>query len=350
MSKKQGKTKKNVFGLVSKIGSFIKKGGSNQDNTQSSGRSGDQTENETPRKNFNIHISEDNQEIFAIGDDDEEEEEDDYEEDESNEKDTKEKNDENISKDNNKQKITNTKEQNEINNEIKNEIKDKIDKKESIKEEKKEEDDIQNEKNIIIEEENIKDLKNNANSNTAEESEKIINNVKEKQENNNKINIEEENKDEENILYNNIISTCHFYLKKGNDFNSNDIFCFPVLKNTKKKSVFQKIGFFKKPKYDLLNYKLFIDENLIYLAKDIIIDKTNIYKRRISNVYKVKNIINYSSSKGENNNYHIYIEIINKNGILKDKEFFIEEKYFSFFNEEIKKSLKLYGGMYMKNK
>lgn len=339
MSKKQGKTKKNVFGLVSKLGSLIKKGGNNQDNSENSGKSRATTENDTPRKNFNIHISEDNQEVFAIGDDDEEEEEEDYEEDENNKKDSKEKNNENI---NNIKEIN----KNEIKSENKKEKEDKkIEKKEeNIKEEKKEEE-IKNKKGNIIQEDTDKDLKNNINSNLVKENNKIGEN---NNENNNKINIEE-NKDEENIVYNNT-DTCHLYLKKGNDFNSNEILCFPILKNCKRKGVFKKIGFFKKPKYDLLNFKIFIDENFIYLAKDIIIDKKNIHKRRISKVLKVKNIINYSYSKGENNNYHVIIEIINKNGILKKKEFYIDEKYFTSFNEEITKSLKLFGGMYMKNK
>ncbi len=150
----------------------------------------------------------------------------------------------------------------------------------------------------------------------------------------------------ENIIKDNI-ETCHLYMKKGNDFNSNEIYCIPVCRNKKKKSVFQKIGFFKKPKYDLINYILFFDECFIYLSKDIIIDKLNTSKRRINNVLKIKNIINYTSSK-ENNKYRVLIEIINKNGITKQKEFFIENNFFTIFDEEINKSLKLYGGLYMK--
>ena len=107
--------------------------------------------------------------------------------------------------------------------------------------------------------------------------------------------------------------------------------------------MFQKIGFFKKQKYDLVNYKLFFDECFIYLSKDIIIDKKDNSKRRINNVLKIKNIINYSTKKDQNNKYHIIIEIINKNEIIKNKEIFIEEKYFKNFNEEMNKSLKLYG-------
>ena len=149
---------------------------------------------------------------------------------------------------------------------------------------------------------------------------------------------------------NNYFETCHICLKKGNDFNSNEMQCFPIVRNKKKKSMFQKIGFFKKPKYDLVNYKLFFDECFIYLSKDIIIDKKDNSKRRINNVLKIKNIINYSTKKDQNNKYHIIIEIINKNEIIKNKEIFIEEKYFKNFNEEMNKSLKLYGGLYMKNK
>ena len=98
MSKKQGKSKKNVFGLVSKLGSFIKKGGNNANNPENNDGTG---ENEAPKKNFNIHISEDNLEVFAIGDEEEEEEED---EEEKEVKDKKEKNEKNELRDNKENK------------------------------------------------------------------------------------------------------------------------------------------------------------------------------------------------------------------------------------------------------
>ena len=71
MSKKE-KSKKNVFGLVSKLGNLIKgtSSSNNSDNMDTSAG-----ENEFPKKNFNIHISEDNQEQIDLGDEEEEEEE-----------------------------------------------------------------------------------------------------------------------------------------------------------------------------------------------------------------------------------------------------------------------------------
>jgi hypothetical protein len=180
------------------------------------------------------------------------------------------------------------------------------------------------------------------------------NNIDRKEENiindNNKINNEEklENSINENRL-NEHFETCHLCLKKGNDFNSDEIYCIPIIRNKKKKSVLQKFGLFKKPKYDLVNYKIFFDECFIYLSKDIVIDKKNTNKRRINNVLKIKNIINFNTKK-EQNNYFVTIDIYNKNGVLKNKEFFVEEKYFEYFNKEINKSLELYGGLYMKSK
>ena len=366
MSKKQGKSKKNVFGLVSKLGSFIKKGGNNPDNAETSGKTGS-TENETPRKNFNIQISDDNLEVFAIGDEEEEEEEDEEENEVKDKKDKKEKED-------NKEKNEEIKNEEistiQSDNKTEEKIDNNINKNEKIQ-------NIENEKKQSSEKEkNIENNNNIINTNKEEKEEKNIikNNINEENKENIDMNniintkseniINENNKDTEKIKDNdkkeyeiptkeNIIKdnseTCHLYMKKGNDFNSNEIYCYPIIRNKKKKSVFQKIGFFKKPKYDLVKYLLFFDEYFIYLSKDIIIDKRNVANRRINNILKIKNIINYSATK-EQNNYHIIIEIINKNGIIKNKELFIEEKYFNDFDKEIKKSLKLYGGLHMNKK
>ena len=390
MSKKQVKTKKNVFGLVSKIGSLIKKGNSTSnidsvETARSSGTSG----SETPRKNFNIQISDDNQEIFAVGDDEEEEEEDE----EENGKEIEDKK-EKENKNNINENISLGDKDNKIDKEIKNENINPDIKKEAIEKEKGNEN---NNKDISVKEEEEKpkqnDINNNLNDsnniNNAKNEEKVVkdnanindkevkkinenssdskiieeNNKKDnnankneiKKENNinndnNKINEEEkiENNIKENTL-NEHFETCHLCLKKGNDFNSDEIYCIPIIRNKKKKSVLQKFGLFKKPKYDLVNYKIFFDECFIYLSKDIIIDKKNTNKRRINNVLKIKNIINFSTKK-EQNNYFVTIDIYNKNGVLKNKEFFVEEKYFEYFNKEINKSLELYGGLYMKSK
>ena len=364
MSKKQGKSKKNVFGLVSKIGSLIKKGGNNPDNNETPGRSG-LNDKDTTKRNFNIHLSEDNLEVFQIGDEEEEEEEDEDEKEKEKEKENKEdkkeekkeeekkeeknENDKNISENTKNEEITN-KNQNNINNinndEIINENEDNITNI-KIQDNKILNNNIDNTNINNINEENKENINNNIN-NIKEESD---NNKENKDNKDNKDNedIKNENKNKENLM-NNYFETCHICLKKGNDFNSNEMQCFSIVRNKKKKSMFQKIGFFKKPKYDLVNYKLFFDECFIYLSKDIILDKKDNSKRRINNVLKIKNIINYTSTKEQNNKYHIIIEIINKNGNLKNKELYIEEQYFKSFNEEINKSLKLYGGLYKKNK
>ena len=365
MSKKQGKSKKNVFGLVSKLGSLIKKGGNNQDSTESTVKTGS-GENETPRKNFNIHISEDNLEVFAVGDEEDEEEEDEEENEikdsnEKKEKDEKEeistkqeknKTEEKLDNNNNNNEETKTFEKENNNNKIsnneemkKNEMNTNNNSIDVNKEEKEQKDIIKN--NINLVEENKENIQINNIINTHLEN-KINENKK-----NTEITKEKHKSDLDIPNFESVIKdnseTCHLYLKKGNDFNSNEINCYPIIRNKKKKSVFQKIGFFKKQKSDLVNYKLFFDEYFIYLSKDIIVDKKNVEKRRISNILKIKNIINYSTTK-EKNNYRIIIEIINKNGIIKNKELFIEEKYFEAFNKDINYSLKLYGGLHMNKK
>ena len=392
MSKKQVKTKKNVFGLVSKIGSLIKKGNSasnieSVETARSSGTSG----SETPRRNFNIQISDDNQEIFAVGDDEEEEEEDEEENEkeikDKKEKESKDNKNENIISDDKDKKIDKEIKNEYINPDIKNEAKENENKNKDIsaKEEEKQKQNIKNSNlndnnsinnvknetkvnkdNTNIDDKEVKKIdENNSNSKIIEEKNKKenINEIKEENNINNDNNIKEENiindnnkinKEEktENIKENTLnehFETCHLCLKKGNDFNSDEIYCIPIIRNKKKKSVLQKFGLFKKPKYDLVNYKIFFDECFIYLSKDIVIDKKNTSKRRINNVLKIKNIINFNTKK-EQNNYFVTIDIYNKNGVLKSKEFFVEEKYFEYFNKEINKSLELYGGLYMKSK
>ena len=393
MSKKQVKTKKNVFGLVSKIGSLIKKGNSasnieSVETARSSGTSG----SETPRRNFNIQISDDNQEIFAVGDDEEEEEEDEEENEkeikDKKEKESKDNKNENIISDDKDKKIDKEIKNENINPDIKNEAKENENKNKDIsaKEEEKQKQNIKNSNlndnnsinnvknetkvnkdNTNIDDKEVKKIdENNSNSKIIEEKNKKenINEIKEENNINNDNNIKEENIINDNNKINNeeniensikentlkeYFETCHLCLKKGNDFNSDEIYCIPIIRNKKKKSVLQKFGLFKKPKYDLVNYKIFFDECFIYLSKDIVIDKKNINKRRINNVLKIKNIINFNTKK-EQNNYFVTIDIYNKNGVLKNKEFFIEEKYFEYFNREINKSLELYGGLYMKSK
>ena len=411
MSKKE-KSKKNVFGLVSKLGNLIKgtSSSNNSDNMDTSAG-----ENEFPKKNFNIHISEDNQEQIDLGDEEEEEEE----EEENSQEEKKEsknvnkiKNDndekrENIEiKDENKnidKEIKNN--ENKINDEILTDEKDK-NKKEEISENIKKENIDENDKNEEIKENNIenkeinennkkeemkedikKEEKRNEKEDKIKEENNINNNIekievknniikeedkkesKEKNnsinENNNIINIdtnEEKTKEEKkeettdiaelNIEEEDINETCHIYLKPGNDFNSKEMYCLPIskIKLGKKKSLFQKINVFKKAKTETINYKIFFEDNFIYFANDIIIDKNDESMRRINKIYNIRNILNYTSNKdAENKKYKIMIEIMNKKNIKKSKEYLIEEQYFKEFNDELIKKLKLYGDKLIKN-
>ena len=350
MSKKE-KTRRKVFGLVSKLGSFIKKGGGA--NTSNDNMDTSAGENETPKKSFNIHISEDNQEEIEIADDEEEEEEEDEPKQEtkkdlSNNEENKDKDKDIIGqkeKNNNDDNILEKKDNNDLENITNNQINSK-----SNGEEIKKENNIENdsEKNSI---KNIpqKDLKYNSdNIDLNKENISINDNKKEELliERHN-IQIKEEEKDnikKENIIEN-INEVCHLYLKAGNDFNSKEIYCIPItqIKNRKKKSIFQKMNVFKKVKNEVINFKIFFEENFIYFAKDIIVDKKNKDLRRISKVYNIRNISNYISNKDlESNKYKIEIEIMNKKLVTKSKEYFIEEEYYKEFNDEMNKKLKLF--------
>ena len=415
MSKKE-KSKKNVIGLVSKLGNLIKgtSSSNNSDNMDTSAG-----ENEFPKKNFNIHISEDNQEQIDLGDEEEEEEE---EEENSQEEKKESKNVNQIKNDNDEKKenieikdeiknidkeIKNN--ENKINDEILTDEKDK-NKKEEISENIKKENIDENDKNEEIKENNIenkeinennkkeemkedikKEEKRNEKEDKIKEENNIKNNIEKIEEKNNNIIKEEdkkESKETNNIINenNNMINidnneektngenitkkeettditelnieeedineTCHIYLKPGNDFNSKEMYCLPIskLKLGKKKSLFQKINVFKKAKTEIINYKIFFEDNFIYFANDIIIDKNDESMRRINKIYNIRNILNYTSNKDEENKkYKIMIEIMNKKNIKKSKEYLIEEQYFKEFNDELIKKLKLYGDKLIKN-
>ena len=378
MSKKE-KSKKNVFGLVSKLGNLIKGSSSSNNSDTSSG------ENEIPKKNYNVHISEDNQEQIELGDEEEEEEEDEEkpQEEKKESKETKnnsdEKNDKNKFNDENKnidKDKDNKNTVNEINREISNVKKEdnKIEEKEKEINEIKQNEEIKddNKKEEIKDSNNINqniekiEEKNNILKEENKEKVNVINNIIEENKNNinNDINeekINEENNTEtsdisningENIKEEDINEACHLYLKKGNDFNYKDIYCFSItkIKLRKKKSLFQKINVFKKAKNEIIKYIIFFEDNFIYLANDIIIDKNNDEFRRINKIYNIRDILSYTNNKDEKNKkYKITFEIMNKKNIKKNKEYFIEEQYFKEFNDELKTKLKLYGDKLNKN-
>ena len=351
MSKKE-KPRRKVFGLVSKLGNLIKKGGGT--NTSNDNMDTSAGENETPKKSFNIHISEDNQEEIEIADDEEEEEEEDEPEQKAktvlknNEED---KDNNSNSKDNNNNKNDNnleSKNKNDLTNINNNQINSN-----SNNQEIKNENNISNENKNNSEKNNAqKDSNNNSNDIISNKENRIPNNNNKKEETkeiknkeikeNENINIKEED------IIKNINEVCHLYLKKGNDFNSKEIYCIPItqIKNRKKKSVLQKMNVFKKVKNEVINFKIFFEENFIYFAKDIIIDKKNKDSRRICKIYNIRNIINYSSNKEiGSNKYKIEIDILNKKFIKKSKEYFVEETYYKDFNDIMNKKLKLYVDM-----
>ena len=352
MSKKE-KPRRKVFGLVSKLGNLIKKGGGT--NTSNDNMDTSAGENETPKKSFNIHISEDNQEEIELADDEEEEEEEEDEPQQKAKTDLKdnEEDKDNISnlkdKNNKDDKNLESKNNNDLENINNNQI-NSISKNEEIKNKNN----ISNDNKNNNEKDNAqKDLKNNSNNIMSNKENRILNNNNNKKEETKEINNEEIKENEKNNvkeedIIKNINDVCHLYLKKGNDFNSKEIYCIPItqIKNKKKKSVLQKMNVFKKVKNEVINYKIFFEENFIYFAKDIIIDKKNKDSRRICKIYNIRNISNYTSNKElGSNKYKIEIDIMNKKFIKKSKEYFIEETYYKDFNDIMNKKLKLYVDM-----
>ena len=352
MNKKE-KTKRNVFGLVSKLGNLIKKGTTttNTDNVDTSAG-----ENDIPKRNFNIHISEDNQEEIEIGDEEEEEEE---EENEQEKK--KDLNDIKEDKKNIEEKNKENKDANNINNEV-NMVQNDNDNNNKLTTNNKEEiktQEIKEETSINKEKEKNQEEKND----TQKEKEEIIqynkiisndknveikNEIKEEKLNSeNNINNNEKSDfiEEEEIKEEDINEACHLYLKKGNDFNYKEIYCIPItqIKNPKKKSILQKMNLFKKSKTEIINYKIFFEENFIYFAKDLIINKKDDALRRIYKTFNIRNISNYIGNKEtESNKYKITFDVINKKLLKKRKEYYIEEEYFKEFNDEMIRRLKLY--------
>ena len=118
--------------------------------------------------------------------------------------------------------------------------------------------------------------------------------------NNNSKNIDENKDKEENDKTKTIdlnddnqskISFCHYLLRKGVDIDITNFKCF-----TCKEQINSKILLFTK-QYSKTNTLLFIDENFMYLSKDVIINKKNENIRRISEIYDLNQLFNYSVEK-----------------------------------------------------
>ena len=296
-------TKRKGFGLVSKIGSLIKKNSASLDNLETSGRS---TDKDDQSKKFHIQLSEgDGQDLVDINNMNDEEEEEEEEEEENDKKAKNIKKPETL--------ITKIKEPEKKENKdiIKNEI---------------ENDNIEN-NNIINQEKN-----NESNSDINTNKNDIINTNEVKEI------VEIPEIPDENLV-------CHTLLKKGNDFFVEDYRTFPIIRNKKKKTVFTKMGLFKKQqKTENVNYILFFNDHLIYFSRDTICDKKEISKRRICNFVSLYNIIKVTNVR-DNNNKNLFIinfDIQKNNGIKKSKIFSIDEKYFKDFIETLNNKFKIY--------
>ena len=281
--------KKKGFGLVSKIGSLIKKNSNNIDNAETSGRSDDQN------RKFHIQLSEGNEEDLVDINNMNEEEEEEEEEEENDKKLTKK-----------------TTTETHVNN---------------INESKKKE--------------NTNNKINNNENNTENSTEKNYKNENDISTNKNCINLNN-NETKKNFEIPDEDLVCHTLLKKGNDFFPDDYKIFPIIKNKKKKTMFTL--FKKQQKTENVNYIMFFDDQLMYFSKDAICDKKETTKRRICNYVSLYNIIKIANVRDDNdkNMFIVNLDIQKNNGIKKTKKFTIDEKYFKDFMEILNNKLKIY--------
>ena len=226
----------NIFGFVSKIGSFL--------NSKKSQEKDNKKNNKNKDKKYNIKIStDDEQEINIIDKDGEEEEEEEEEDEKVEEKKI------NPEAELEKEKIKN----------LVQEIMENNDKNpEEEEEEIENENNINNDNNDIINENNITNNSINNEQPKIKTSIPIMNNSFPPNDSN------------KGFIYDDTLS-CHIMLKKGNDFNINDYIVFPITFMEKSKSIFYIMKMTNNLSYEPKNYLLFFDEHFIYLSKDEIV-------------------------------------------------------------------------------
>ena len=316
---------KKIFGLVSKIGSLMKKNPATKDEIQSESKNDDNSptnekqNKESDDKNFNIEIKNEDQDYYNLNDDDDDDD-DDNEDNDDEEKEEKENEEKEKSEESEKIEEEEKEDENE----------------ETNNENKKDEPKINNEKK----EEEIKI--NNSSKNEITNNEKNENNEnKEKKENKE---IDESKNDDNGLKTKKIISdkTCHVLAKKGSDVDITEYEFFLITKNKKTKNNFiQKFNFFSKKKDNSFNYYLLINENFAYFCKNIAIVQNNINKRRIGSIVPLFFIKTVFLRK-EENNYRMKFDIKYRHNLRKCKEFLIDSKNYVKLMETINQKIKLY--------
>ncbi len=110
-------------------------------------------------------------------------------------------------------------------------------------------------------------------------------------------------------------------MRKGVDIDITNFKCF-----TCKEQINSKILLFTK-QYSKTNTLLFIDENFMYLSKDVIINKKNENIRRISEIYDLNQLFNYSVEKKKNGFEFALNFLLGKNFLDRQiKKLLFEEK------------------------
>ena len=200
---------------------------------------------------------------------------------------------------------------------------------------------------------NIKDSPNEVNTNNEKESQgnNIINDDKEEKENkNNNLNKKEDienkkvkidlNDDNSN---NDKISFCHLILQKGLDVNINTkknlFFCYEKVKNK---------TFFSSKKYKNVQSILFIDEHYLYILKNAVINKNNGNLRRISDIFDLNKLFDYTINQYKND-YEFCLDFLIEDNFLERKKKYLlfEEKEAEIFENYLLDSLEKIDSIYI---
>lgn len=134
---------------------------------------------------------------------------------------------------------------------------------------------------------------------------------------------EEDEKTTENFLTNPILF-CHRIRKKGSFVSLDEIEHFTLFKMKKKKSLLTRIGIGESGLVPI-EYVMFFEENYFYLAKNIIVDKSDPNIRKVGNKYSFYQITNISLEEDVDKKTILRIEMVKENN--KDyfsKEFFLD--------------------------
>ena len=200
---------------------------------------------------------------------------------------------------------------------------------------------------------NIKDIHNKVNTNNEKESQgnNFINEDKEEKENkSNNLNQKGDFEDKkvkidlnDDDISNDKISFCHLILQKGLDVNINTkknlFFCYENMKNK---------TFFSSKKYKNVQSILFIDEHYLYILKNAAINKNNGNLRRISDIFDLNKLFDYTINQYKND-YEFCLDFLIEDNFLDRKKKYIlfEEKEAEIFENYLLDTLEKIDSIYI---